>query len=56
MKAIFGGQPIPRVGQPEEIARMVLFLASDESSFSTGCEFVADGGLLAGDAVRGALD
>jgi 3alpha(or 20beta)-hydroxysteroid dehydrogenase len=46
--AVFGAQPIPRVGQPEEIAQLVLFLASEESSFSTGSEFVADGGRLAG--------
>lgn len=46
--AAFAGQPIPRIGRAEEIAQMVLFLASDESSFSTGAEFVADGGALAG--------
>ena len=40
--------PIPRVGQPEEIARMALFLASDESSYCTGAEFVVDGGMTAG--------
>ena len=51
--AVFGAQPIPRVGQPEEIARLVLFLASDESSFSTGSEFIADGGRLAGHTDRG---
>ncbi|HEX2887350.1 glucose 1-dehydrogenase [Vineibacter terrae] len=39
--------PMGRLGQPEEIARLVLFLLSDESSFSTGAEFVADGGLTA---------
>ncbi|MBW2382385.1 MAG: glucose 1-dehydrogenase [Deltaproteobacteria bacterium] len=55
MKAIFGAQPIPRVGESEEIARMVLFLASDESSFSTGSEFIADGGLMAGNPARGAV-
>jgi NAD(P)-dependent dehydrogenase (short-subunit alcohol dehydrogenase family) len=36
--------PMGRIGRPEEIAAMALFLASDESSFSTGAEFVADGG------------
>jgi len=51
--AVFAAQPIPRVGQPEEIASLVLFLASDESGYSTGSEFVADGGGLAGNTSRG---
>lgn len=38
---------IPRRGAPEEMARMAVFLASDDSSFCTGSEFVADGGALA---------
>jgi 3alpha(or 20beta)-hydroxysteroid dehydrogenase len=38
---------LKRVGQPEDIARMYVFLASDDSSFSTGAEFVADGGCTA---------
>ena len=52
---LFSRQPIPRIGQPEEIAKMMLFLASDESSYSTGSEFVADGGLMAGNTSHGAV-
>jgi len=46
--AIFAMNPTPRVGQPEEIARLALFLASDESSYCNGAEFIADGGQTAG--------
>ncbi|WP_436788639.1 SDR family oxidoreductase [Yinghuangia sp. YIM S10712] len=45
---IYGNLPIPRVGQPEEVAKLALFLTSDDSSYSTGSEFVIDGGLTAG--------
>jgi 3(or 17)beta-hydroxysteroid dehydrogenase len=37
--------PLGRLGRPEEVANMILFLLSDESTFSTGSEFVCDGGL-----------
>jgi 3alpha(or 20beta)-hydroxysteroid dehydrogenase len=39
---------IPRIAEPEEITQLVLFVASDEASFSTGSEFIADGGQLLG--------
>ncbi len=39
--------PMGRLGRPEEVAHMILFLLSDESTFSTGSEFVCDGGLTA---------
>jgi 3alpha(or 20beta)-hydroxysteroid dehydrogenase len=39
---------IPRPAEPDEITRLVLFVASDEASFSTGSEFIADGGQLLG--------
>jgi len=40
--------PLGRLAKPIEIARTILFLASDESAFTTGAEVVVDGGLTAG--------
>ncbi len=44
----FASYAIARIGQPEEIAKLALFLASDDSSYCTGAEFLADGGATAG--------
>ena len=41
-------QPIPRVGRPDDIAEMALYLASDRSSFITGQALVVDGGATTG--------
>ncbi|WP_414054569.1 SDR family NAD(P)-dependent oxidoreductase [Macrococcus equi] len=37
--------PVRRVAQPEEVSHMIIFLASDEARYSTGSEFVIDGGV-----------
>jgi NAD(P)-dependent dehydrogenase (short-subunit alcohol dehydrogenase family) len=39
-------QPIGRMGTPEEIAHLALFLCSDEASFITGCDYLIDGGFV----------
>lgn len=48
--------PMQRTGTPEEIAAMAVFLASTESSYCTGAEFVVDGGFTAGYPAPGSPD
>jgi len=48
LDVLMARQPIPRAGTAEEIAKLALFLASEDSSYCTGAEFVIDGGHLAG--------
>jgi NAD(P)-dependent dehydrogenase (short-subunit alcohol dehydrogenase family) len=51
--ARFGAaHPIGRIGEPEEIAELIAYLASDRAAFVTGADFVIDGGLTAGIGVR----
>lgn len=46
-KAIIDGIPLKRVGQPEEIGKLVAFLASDDAKYITGTTVVIDGGMIA---------
>lgn len=47
LKELSAGEPVGRMGKPEEIAQVALWLCSDASSFVTGHPLVADGGWLA---------
>ncbi|MFI5426848.1 SDR family NAD(P)-dependent oxidoreductase [Aeromicrobium sp. UC242_57] len=51
---VFSPEPyaIARLAQPEDVTRTVVFLASDDAAFTTGAEYVVDGGLTLGPAVR----
>jgi 3alpha(or 20beta)-hydroxysteroid dehydrogenase len=44
----YQGQPIRRIGEPEEVARASLFLASDDASYLCGSELAVDGGMTLG--------
>ena len=44
---LVSGVPLQRMGKPEEIAELIVFLASDKASFSSGATFAADGGKTA---------
>ncbi|MFI9801761.1 SDR family NAD(P)-dependent oxidoreductase [Streptomyces sp. NPDC052302] len=43
---------IPRLAEPSDVTRLLLFITSEDASFATGSEFVLDGGLLLGPALR----
>ena len=45
MRELLAQIPLGRIGQPEEVASMVLYLASDEASYVTGSTFTIDGGM-----------
>ena len=45
-KTLSHSQPIGRMGTPEEIAALALYLCSDEASFITGCDYLIDGGFV----------
>ena len=47
MGAVAAGLPLRRMGQPEEVAEAVVWLASDASSFVVGHVLCADGGFMA---------
>jgi NAD(P)-dependent dehydrogenase (short-subunit alcohol dehydrogenase family) len=42
---LVGATPMRRLGQPEEIAATITFLASDDASFITASQFLVDGGI-----------
>ena len=46
MKVLSASQPIGRMGNPEEIAKLALYLCSDAASFITGCDIPIDGGFF----------
>jgi 3alpha(or 20beta)-hydroxysteroid dehydrogenase len=55
-EAVYASLPIPRIGAPEDVSHLMVFLASDESSYCTGGEYVVDGGVMAGPPMPGIVD
>ncbi|WP_258563417.1 hypothetical protein [Streptomyces phytophilus] len=47
---------IPRLAEPSDITRLLLFITSQDASFATGSEFVPDGDLLLGPALQPETD
>jgi NAD(P)-dependent dehydrogenase (short-subunit alcohol dehydrogenase family) len=47
LEAVKAAHPMRRLGEPSEVAKAILFLASDEASFITGAILPVDGGFLA---------
>jgi acetoacetyl-CoA reductase len=45
LEGMIAATPVGRLGQPEEIASIVAWLASDESAYSTGADFSVNGGM-----------
>jgi 3alpha(or 20beta)-hydroxysteroid dehydrogenase len=52
LQALIADTPLERVGTAEEVASLVLFLASDEASYCTGGEFLVEGGRTAATVVK----
>lgn len=47
LDAEYADEPVPRIGRPDDVARAVVFLASDDSAYCSGSELTVDGGITA---------